>query len=214
MQARRISRELALLGLSQLPNNQKDLGLQPLSNIVLAAVRTLTSEARDVLEVAAAEIKSGNERLLSSETRMPTVQSARTMVSEAIDLVQTAINRLGTAIDLPEFIQLANQQDVRSYALDIASAVRDHGDRIDALLTETLVDWQLSRLARIDRDILRIAVAEILFLDVPDRVAINEAIELAKRYGEEDGHRFINGVLRRVSNHLKSEAGQQTSQES
>ena len=59
--------------------------------------------------------------------------------------------------------------------------------------------WQLSRLAKIDRDILRISVAEMLYLQVPEKVAINESVELAKRYSDEDGFRFINGVLRRLS---------------
>jgi N utilization substance protein B len=54
----------------------------------------------------------------------------------------------------------------------------------------------------VDRTILKIAVAEIHFLDVPERVAINEAVELAKRYSTEDGHKFVNGVLRRVSRQL------------
>jgi N utilization substance protein B len=49
-------------------------------------------------------------------------------------------------------------------------------------------------------------VAEVSFLGIPDRVAINEAVELAKRYSDEEGHRFINGVLRRVTDRLKMEA--------
>ncbi|NEO00992.1 MAG: transcription antitermination factor NusB, partial [Moorea sp. SIO3I7] len=66
--------------------------------------------------------------------------------------------------------------------------------------------WQLKRLPRIDRDILRMAVAEISFLGIPDRVAINEAVELAKRYSDEEGHRFINGVLRRANELIKTQA--------
>jgi N utilization substance protein B len=63
-----------------------------------------------------------------------------------------------------------------------------------------MVTWRLKRLARIDRDILRLAVVEMDYLGTPDKVAINEAVELAKRYSDEDGYRFINGVLRRVVN--------------
>ncbi len=61
----------------------------------------------------------------------------------------------------------------------------------------------MTRLAQIDRDILRIAVAEILYLGVPNSVAIDEAVELAKRYSGDEGHRFINGVLRRVTQQQK-----------
>jgi len=203
MQARRIARELALLSISQLPANPERLESQDLQRVILAAVRTLAGEVRDTLETAGAELKRGSDRLSSSQLRPLDVQSARAMVDEAIELSQTAINRLGAAIELPEFIHLANQQEVRAYTLQIVSTLNVNQTQIDQLLQESLVDWQLTRLARIDRDILRIAVTEILFLDVPNRVAINEAVELAKRYSSDEGHRFINGVLRRVTNQVK-----------
>lgn len=206
MQARRIARELALLSLSQLPSQPQKLQAQALQNIVLAAVRTLTTEAQETLETAAAEIRRSSDRLLASETRASNVNSAKAMLTEAVELTQTAINRVGAALELPEFIQLANQQEVRDYALQILTRLSANQAQVDEVLSEALVDWQLNRLARIDRDMLRIAVTEILFLGVPDRVAINEAIELAKRYSGEEGYRFINGVLRRVINHLNPDS--------
>ncbi|MGA7934092.1 MAG: transcription antitermination factor NusB [Kovacikia sp.] len=206
MQARRIARELALLSISQLPAKPERLEEQDLQSVVVAAVRTLTSEAQDALETAAAELQQSSARLLNSEIRTTDVQSARVMVTEAISLTQTAINRMGVAMEVPEFIQLANQKEVRSYTLELIRTIKENQARIDQLLSQALVDWQLSRLAWIDRDILRIAVTEILFLGIPDRIAINEAVELAKRYSGEDGHRFINGVLRRVIDRIKAES--------
>jgi N utilization substance protein B len=205
-QPRRIARELALLSLSQMPNASDRLDAQQLNNLVLAAVRTLSGEIQEVLETAAAELKRGSDRLLSSETRAVDVRSARAMVAEAIELAEKAINRIGTAVEIPEFVQLTNQQDVRSYALEILKTISRRKAEIDETLTQALQDWQLNRLPRIDRDILRIAVAEMSFLGLPERVAINEAVELAKRYSDEEGHRFINGVLRRVSDRIKTEA--------
>jgi N utilization substance protein B len=205
MQARRIARELALLSVSQLPAQPERLQAQQLQSIVLAAVRTLTTELHDLLETASAELKRGSDRLLSSETRAIDLQSAKAMVDESIDLTQTAINRLGAAVEMPEFIQLANQQEVRAYAIELLSNVQAHREEIDRRLGEAMVDWQVNRLPRIDRDILRIALTEMLFLGVPDRVAINEAVELAKRYSGDEGYRFINGVLRRVSDQAKGE---------
>ncbi len=204
MQARRIARELALLSISQLPAKPEQLDQQALQNIVVAAVRTLSTEAEETLELASSELKRGSDRLLSSQTRASDVQTARQMVSEAIEIAQTAINRLGLATEIPEMVQLANQTEVRSYTLEIARKVKEHRDEIDQVLNEALVDWQLNRLAVVDRDILRIAVAEMEYLGIPDRVAINEAVELAKRYSTDDGHRFINGVLRRVTNQGKA----------
>ncbi|HEY9638749.1 MAG TPA: transcription antitermination factor NusB [Coleofasciculaceae cyanobacterium] len=206
MQPRRIARELALLSLSQMPNAPDRLDTQQLNNMILAAVRTLSGEIQEALETAAAELKRGSERLLSSETRAVDVRSARAMVADAIELAEKAINRLGTAVEIPEVVQLTNQQEVRTYALEILKTISRRQVEIDETLSQALQDWQLNRLARIDRDILRIAVAEISFLGIPDRVAINEAVELAKRYSDEEGHRFINGVLRRVTDRIRAEA--------
>jgi N utilization substance protein B len=203
MQARRIARELALLSISQLPATPEKVNQQKIQDIVLAAVRTLASEARDILETASGELQRGNSQLLNSETRAGSVDRARTMVSDAIEQAQTAINRLGGAIELPEFIQLANQTEVRAYTLEIITRLQVERETVDQFLNGILVDWSVERLATLDRDILRIAVTEMMFLGIPDRVAINEAVELAKRYSGDEGHRFINGVLRRVTEELK-----------
>ncbi|NES82413.1 MAG: transcription antitermination protein NusB [Moorea sp. SIO2B7] len=207
---RRISRELALLSLSQLKGNAENLEQQDLNNLLLAAIRTLTGEIQDALETAAAEVKRGSDRLFTSETRATTVESAKAMVKDALELTQTAINRLGIAVELPEFVQLANQYEVREYAIDLIGTVHRRNKEIEQILESVLVDWQLNRLPRIDRDILRVAVAEISFLNIPKKVAINEAVELAKRYSDEEGHRFVNGVLRRVIDQIQAEANPQS----
>lgn len=201
MQPRRTARELALLSVSQ-SMSAKKLQAQDLQALVVSVVRVLTTEVQQNLEAATSELIQGRDRLLSSEVRATDVQSARTMVDDAIEQTQSAINRLGIALDLPEMVQLSNQQDVRDYAIEILTVLKDRRSDIDERLNRSMVDWQLGRLARIDQDILRIAAAEMLFLDVSPRIAINEAVELAKRYSGEDGYRFINGVLRRLSNSL------------
>ena len=206
MQPRRNARDLSLLSLSQMPNTPEKLETQQLNNLIVAAVRTLSSEIHEALEAAAAELQRGSDRLLTSETRAVDVRSAKAMVADAIELTQQAINRLGTAVEIPEVIQLSNQQEVRTYTLELLKTINRRQDEIDQILTEALQDWQLHRIPRIDRDILRLAVVEISFLGVPERVAINEAVELAKRYGDDEGHRFINGVLRRVTDRIKGEA--------
>ncbi len=213
MQPRRIARELALLSLSQLPNSPEKLRTQQLSNLLLAAIRTLTAEMQDSLSTAAGELQRASDRLLTSETRAGDIQTARAMLQEGIELTQSAVNRVATAMELPELIQLANEPsfDVRRYALTIVSTVNEKRAEIDAILEQALVDWQLNRLARIDRDILRIAVAEIEYLGFNNKsvsVAIDEAVELAKRYSGDEGHKFINGVLRRVTDQLKAKTRQ------
>ena len=202
-QPRSIARELALLSISQVSSNPQKLAEEDLSMFVLSAVRTLTAEVQDILEAAAGETKRGEERLLSSK-RANDLDGAKEMVSDAVRLAQTAINRLGTAIEIPEFVQLTNKEEVQEYAIELITTIKQQREAIEKYLEDVLVAWQLSRLPKIDRDILTIAVAEILYLEVPDRVAIDEAVELAKRYSDSDGFRFINGVLRRVSDRLEN----------
>ncbi|MBP0020832.1 MAG: transcription antitermination protein NusB [Cyanobacteria bacterium SBLK] len=203
-QPRQTSRELALLSLSQIRGSSEKIQQQTLNDLILAAIRTLVAEARDTLSTASEEIQRGADRLSDSDTRGTDLQSSKTMVKEAIELTETALNRVGYAVDLPEFIHLADRQEVREYALELVSTVKRRKADIIEAIEAVLVDWNLNRIPQVDRNILSLAVAEIAFLEVPARVAINEAVELAKRYSDEEGARFINGVLRKVVERDKS----------
>ncbi|MEM9540128.1 MAG: transcription antitermination factor NusB [Cyanobacteria bacterium P01_E01_bin.42] len=196
-QPRQTSRELALLSLSQIRGSSEKIQQQSLNNLILAAIRTLVAEARDTLSTASEEVQRGADRLANSD-READLQSSKTMVKEAIELTETALNRVGYAVDLPEFIHLADRQDVQEYALELIGTVKRRKAEITAAIEAALVDWNLNRIPQVDRHILFLAVAEIVFLEVPARVAINEAVELAKRYSDQEGARFINGVLRKV----------------
>jgi len=82
------------------------------------------------------------------------------------------------------------------YALELIRGTMRHLDRIDGLIAQCANNWRIERIALTDRNLLRIAVYEMLFSeDAPDQVVINEAVEIAKRYGTEDSPPFINGVL-------------------
>lgn len=204
MKARQIARELALLSLSQIGGKES----AELDELMLASIRTLSSECEELLETASLEIKRGENSLLDSETRAADLESSKNAVREAMELAKSAINRVGMATELPEFLQLANQKEVRSYALEILSNVKHNREEIDETLQQSLVSWQLRRLPRIDRDLLRIAAAEMIYMGTPQQVAINECVEISKRYSEEGGHRFINGILRRLSDRLRNQTVQ------
>lgn len=84
----------------------------------------------------------------------------------------------------------------RAYIETLISTVEDHLDAVDTALAAALTNWRLERLSAIDRSILRIGAAELLYLDdVPPRVSIQEGINLAEKYGSADSPRFVNGVL-------------------
>lgn len=82
------------------------------------------------------------------------------------------------------------------FARELAMGVLDHQERIDAMVGRYAPEWPVDQIAIIDRNILRIAIYEILLgEDTPIKVAINEAVELAKTFGSDSSGRFVNGVL-------------------
>lgn len=88
---------------------------------------------------------------------------------------------------------------VKDFASLIAKEVVRNLEDIDAEIAKTSVNWKLDRMSCIDRNILRMAAFEIIHLEeIPPLVAINEAVELAKKYGAEESSRFINGVLNKI----------------
>ena len=94
--------------------------------------------------------------------------------------------------------RLNHDRDLIQFAENLLAGVRQHREKVDERLEETATNWRLSRMAATDRNVLRLGAYEILFSDTPDRVAINEAIELAKRYGTNNSSQFVNGVLDRL----------------
>lgn len=90
--------------------------------------------------------------------------------------------------------------EVRGFAEALVLGVREHDDEIDGYIQSASTNWKLERMAIVDRNILRIATFELRHLpDIPPKVSLNEAIEIAKRYGSEDSGSFINGILDKIS---------------
>ena len=95
--------------------------------------------------------------------------------------------------------------ELAAFARSLVAGVRANRPQIDDLLGQTADNWSLRRMAATDRNVLRLGACEILHTDTPPRVAINEAVELANRYGGESSPRFVNGVLRTISKQLESQ---------
>lgn len=100
-------------------------------------------------------------------------------------------------------------------AIRLAEMAFSHQDEVDEMIRAAAEKWPLERLAAVDRNIMRLAAAEMLYgRDVPPSVAINEAVELAKKYGTEDSGRFVNGVLGALARrHCDHDADAQAAQE-
>ncbi len=92
--------------------------------------------------------------------------------------------------------EMTDDEDIRNYATQLVRGVWEKKDELDAQIQSVATNWTIERMAAIDRNLLRMALYEILHIrDVPYRVAINEAVELAKEYGTTESRRFVNGVL-------------------
>ncbi len=90
-------------------------------------------------------------------------------------------------------------EDVKTFAEQLVGGVLEHKKDLDALIGKYATNWKVSRMQIVDRNILRIGTYELLYLDeMPAKVTVNEAIELAKDFGDEDAAKFVNGVLDKV----------------
>lgn len=134
-----------------------------------------------------------------------------------LELGQSPIDQILAAFDPEDFHAEAEEADgsppakprgttaeALRYAEKLVRGTRERGDEVDALIREHAENWRLERMPTIDRNILRLALYEMLYEDnVPNVVIVDEAIELAKRFGSENSSRFVNGLLDGV---LKSRA--------
>lgn len=91
-------------------------------------------------------------------------------------------------------------EEVRAFAEKLVRGVAEHRESIDARIQQHSDHWRLDRMARVDRNVLRLATFELLHLeDVPMKVTLNEAVELGKTFGSEESSAFINGILDRIA---------------
>ena len=105
-------------------------------------------------------------------------------------------------------------RQARSFAWELVSGVSHHQTDLDKRLAEASEHWRLDRMSRVDRNILRLALYDMLYLkDIPHKVSMNEALDLGKKFGAEDSGAFINGVLDRIHRYLPDNASTQANAE-
>lgn len=212
MQARRAARELAFILFSQFDKKITNYSKSDLEDIILKSVRILTSNASDELKLAVGSLiamrgeiedyEANHETNLNrpigvANVPVPMIMSAEMSgrINEMIEIADKAL----MALEIAEFTTLDSQNEVKGYAVDIAEAFQKNHVEIDDIIQKHAKNWDLQRLVKMDKDILRIAISELLFIkDAPMKVVVDEALELAKKYSTDDSASFINGILAKV----------------
>ena len=93
-----------------------------------------------------------------------------------------------------------SRPEIRDFAVRLLDETIDHRDEADEIIARVAENWHLSRMAAIDRNVLRLGTVELVFIkEAPEKVVINEAIEIAKRFSTENSGRFVNGILDKVA---------------
>ena len=212
MQARRASRELALILFSQLEKNLEKYGDNDFEKIVLKSVRTLISSSQEELNIATSGLSDIAQFIDEYENNHPEnlkrpidahnipVQIPLTSdMSGRIKTVLAVCDKALNALEIGELSTLSQKEDVRDYINKIALTFKEKKQDVDKIIKELAFGWDIDRLFKIDKDILRISIIELVFLkDAPHKVVIDEALELAKKYSTDDSPSFINGILAKV----------------
>ena len=121
---------------------------------------------------------------------------AREYVLKILYQAEICSRKISLAVDLFWEDHTKVHHVVKNFAQELLKGIDSNLDEIDDKITACATNWQLKRMAVIDRNILRIGVYELFFADkIPPKVSINEAVELAKKFGDLESSKFINGIL-------------------
>ena len=212
MQARRASRELALILFSQLGKDLNKYSNGDFKDIILNSVRTLIGNSQDELQVVTSELtdikayieeyennhKDNLERpidALNIPVKMPMTDDMMNKINTLLSSAEKTIS----ALDVAEFSILSDRNEVKRYVEQIFKVYKDNNLEIDEIIKNNAIGWDINRLFKIDKDILRIAITELVYIkDAPVKVVIDEALELAKKYSTDESPSFINGILAKV----------------
>ncbi len=199
---RSLSRELSLISLG-LIKDEGDFKLNKfqIEQIFDSALDSLINHCRDELNNCESDLENASQKILDSELQEGVASSfsnVREELKQSLKKIENVMNTLSITLDFPRLIVSSGQIDIREDVNQRISIILDNLTIIDSDIDQVMDGWRLKRLPRIDRDILRLAYVDINFLSTPVAVACDEAVNLANKYSDIQGRKFINGVLRRL----------------
>lgn len=117
-------------------------------------------------------------------------------------MFEADINKESLKEDIEFYIEREESSELQkeqySYIKETIEGIRENLEKIDSVITENMENWSLGRLGIVERSLLRYSVYELLYTNIGKEIIANEAIELAKKYGEDKSSEFLNGVLARI----------------
>lgn len=212
MQARRAARELALILFSQLDKQITDYSKEDFEDIILKSVRILANNAGDELKLTVGALFNIKEFIENYEADhetnaqrpmdvsnipvpIPMTSDMTGRVDEMIEIAEKAL----VALEIAEIATLESKNEVKNYTVSIAEKFQENSEFVDEQIQKFAKGWDIQRLVKMDKDILRIAIVELLYVkDAPMKVIVDEALELAKKYSTDESSSFINGILAKI----------------
>ena len=197
-----LARELSLISLGLIKDKgESKLNKFQIEEIFESALDSLINHCRDELDNCESELENASQKILDSELKEGLDSSflnVREDLKKSLIKIETVMNTLSVTLDFPKLIISSGQIDIRDDVKQRISKIINNIKTIDSEIDQVMDGWRLKRLPRIDRDILRLAYVDINFLNTPVAVACDEAVNLANKYSDLQGRKFINGVLRRL----------------
>ena len=197
-----ISRELSLISLGLIKDKGDcKLNKPQIEEIFESALDSLVNHCKDELDVCESDLENASQKILDSELQEgvnSSFSNVRDELKKSLKKIEYVMNTLSETLDFPNLIISSGQIDIRDDAKQRICNIISNLKIIDYEIDQVMDGWRLKSLPRIDRDILRLAYVDINFLGTPLAVACDEAVNLANKYSDVQGRKFINGVLRRL----------------
>jgi len=197
-----LSRELSLISLG-LIKDKGDLKLNKfqIEEIFESALDSLINHCRDELDNCESDLENASQKILDSELQEgvdSSFSNVRDELKKSLKKIENVMNTLSVTLEFPRLIVSSGEIDIREDVYARICKIINNLTIIDSDIDQVMDGWRLKRLPRIDRDILRLAYVDMNFFDTPIAVACDEAVNLANKYSDMKGRKFINGVLRRL----------------
>ena len=216
MNHRTAAREIVILALPQLPKDSVKFSKVGFEEIILSLSRSLSDYAKKNLTSVSSDLQRIEKFLLNAEIEHPDNETHTSQINPVlipdtevlrgqVEAIKSTATELLNVLELPELIIQSGQKPTLDYAMQLMENYVENKEKVNEVIEQAAQHrdkdkkWKLNRMVRLDRDILRIATTELLFLkDTPTEVICDEAVKIADKYGSDESKKFVNGVLRDV----------------